>query len=125
MNRSLYIYNYKDMTNNECFVCNSHITGTTFRGYDKNLCSSYCRKSLINNYRFNSNFQLEKKQNTCLNELDFSKIYESPQETLIESSIENENNRNSCIYMYTTNYHESILSNIVNIVIQKTKSILI
>lgn len=117
------------MTNNECFVCNSHITGTTFRGYDKNLCSLYCRESLINNYRFNSNFQLEKKQNTYLNELDFSKIYESPQETLIEtlieSSIENENNRNSCIYMYTANNHESILSNILYIVIQKTKSILI
>ena len=121
------------MANYECFICNSHIIGTTFRAYDKNLCSSYCTESLVNNYRFNSNFQLEKKQNNYLNKLDFSKIYESPRETLIESLIENENNRSSCInmnnrsciYMYNTNYPESILSNIVNIVIKKTKSMLI
>ena len=118
------------MANYECFICNSHIIGTTFRAYDKNLCSSYCTESLVNNYRFNSNFQLEKKQNPYLNEFDFSKIFESPRETLIESLIENENNSSSCInvnnrsciYMYYANYSESVLSNILDIVIKKTKS---
>lgn len=121
------------MAKYECFICNSCIIGTMFKAYDKHLCTSYCRELLINNYRLNSIFQLEKIQNTHLNEFDFSKIYESPDETLIESLIENKNNRiccininnRSCIYMYNTNYSESILRNIMDIVIKITKSILI
>lgn len=48
---------------NNCFTCNSIITGNIFKAYDKNLCSYSCREYLIQNYSFNSNFQLEKKVN--------------------------------------------------------------
>lgn len=52
---------------NYCYICNSTIVGNIFKAYDKNLCSYYCREELIQNYNFNYNFQLEKKQDILNN----------------------------------------------------------
>ena len=145
------------MTNYKCYICNEHIKDTLYRGYDKNLCSQYCRESLIKNYRFNSNYQLEKKQkihsnnssdsviinmnyepdterhdvinNISMREIfnydgnilpprNFSKIFDIQPETFKYY----DNDRRSCSYIYYTYINDSVLSNILDIVIKKTKS---
>lgn len=47
-----------------CYICESIINGNMFKAYDKNLCSSYCRESMIKKFNFNCNYKLEEKQET-------------------------------------------------------------
>ena len=121
---------------NNCYMCNSLIIGKIYKAYDKSLCSSICRDCFIIKYEFNYNFNLvERKVEPIKKSISSIHIIENNQSqsisdtkyqfvNLIPIVLNEKYNRESCVYMYTTNYSESVISNIINKFIKKTKKLL-
>ncbi len=121
---------------NNCYMCNSLIKGKIYKAYDKSLCSSNCIDCLIIKYKFNYNFNLvERKVKPIKKSISSIHIIENNQPqsisdtkyqfvNLIPIVLNEKYNRKSCVYMYTTNYSESVISNIINKFIKKTKKLL-
>lgn len=121
---------------NNCYMCNSLIKGEIYKAYDKSLCSSTCRNCFIIKYKFNYNFNIEERKVKPIKKSKSSSyIIENKQSQPINEDkyqfgnlnpivLNEKYNRESCIYMYSTNYSESICSNIINNLIKKTKNLL-
>lgn len=121
---------------NNCYMCNTLIKGKIYKAYDKSLCSSNCRDCFIIKFKFNSNYNLEeRKVKPIKKSISSTVIIENNQSELISEkkyqfvnlnpTVLNEKyNRESCIYIYTTNFSEPVISNIINKIIYKTKSLL-
>ena len=121
---------------NNCYMCNTLIKGKIYKAYNKSLCSSNCRDCFIIKFKFNSNYNLEeRKVKPIKKSISSTVIIENNQSELISEkkyqfvnlnpTVLNEKyNRESCIYIYTTNFSEPVISNIINKIIYKTKSLL-